>query len=136
MAARCMVKHTDTDGEVVRRVVTFTANENRVAKCLEAFGLQGQFELERYDPDFDEAVRIGDSDDVQTGCKLTLVQVKPKIDGIRCVAAAGNDSGSTVSIGSADTVPVLDALDSTRDSTAAGTYILNVPLLEDGLSDA
>ena len=131
-----MVTHTDIDGEVVRRVVTFAGNENRVAKCLEAFGLQGKFELERYDPDFNETVRIGDSDDVQTGCKLTLVQVKSKTDvSSRCVGAAGGDCGSAASIESANTVPIMEVLNSTPDMTAVGTYVLNVPILEEGLSD-
>ena len=132
MAARCMVTHTDIDGEIVRRVVTFASNESRVAKCLEEFGLQGKFELERFDEGFGETVRIRDSDEVKTGSKLTLVQVKRKTES-RSVASA-DDVSSPPSIASASPIPVLEILDSTHDSTAAVRYVINLPILQEGLS--
>ena len=80
MSARCLVQHVGLDGEMVRRVVVFdNAGENRVAKCLKVFQLNGNFALEAFDDEFAEYVRLSDSDTIVNGSKLLLVPLKSKV---------------------------------------------------------
>ena len=131
MSARCLVQHVVRDGETVRRILVFSnADEDRVAKCKSAFGIEGSFALEALDVEFSEYVRVNDSDLIANGSKLLLVPVKPvKVDAAESHVSQGHVDEDSLS--TASTVPVMELTSSTA---AAEPCFFELPALNEGLS--
>ena len=127
-----MIQYRDSDGEMIRSIMSFSQDENhetRAGKCTEVFGLQGDFELEMFDSEFKEYVRLGASQKLENGTKLNLVGRKSaKADRSKSVACY--DDGDAASVTTAKAILILDV----HHSTASEAFFFEVPVLEDGLS--